>query len=148
MEGFRPGGWPVDLAEGAAAGYRAYLKEHAGEALRLLLEEGEALPQSSSSRILSTAASQLRSHSSGSLPRFFARCRSMQWRITAIRDDVDYRAFLRRFAAPREVAAVDADAFDYGFYSYGLRLYGNMPLPPGALPHSQIPGGSPWRCRR
>ena len=46
----------------------------------------------------------------------------------AVRDDVDYRAFLRRFAAPREVAAVDADAFDYGFYSYGLRLYGNMPL--------------------
>ena len=46
----------------------------------------------------------------------------------AVRDDVDYRAFLRRFAAPREVAAVDGDAFDYGFYSYGLRLYGNMPL--------------------
>ena len=48
--------------------------------------------------------------------------------LSDIRDDVDYRAFLRRFAAPREVAAVDADAFDYGFYSYGLRLYGNMPL--------------------
>ncbi len=46
----------------------------------------------------------------------------------AVRDDVDYRAFLRRFAAPREVVAVDGDAFDYGFYSYGLRLYGNMPL--------------------
>ena len=46
----------------------------------------------------------------------------------AVRDDVDYRAFLRRFAAPREVAEVDGDAFDYGFYSYGLRLYGNMPL--------------------
>lgn len=46
----------------------------------------------------------------------------------AVRDDVDYRAFLRRFAAPRETAAVDGDAFDYGFYSYGLRLYGNMPL--------------------
>lgn len=46
----------------------------------------------------------------------------------AVRDDVDYRAFLRRFAAPREIQAVDADAFDYGFYSYGLRLYGNMPL--------------------
>ncbi len=46
----------------------------------------------------------------------------------AVRDDVDYRAFLRRFAVPREVAAVDGDAFDYGFYSYGLRLYGNMPL--------------------
>lgn len=46
----------------------------------------------------------------------------------AVRDDVDYRAFLRRFAAPKEIAAVDGDAFDYGFYTYGLRLYGNMPL--------------------
>ena len=46
----------------------------------------------------------------------------------ANRPSVDYRAFLRRFAVPREVLAVDGDAFDYGFYSYGLRLYGNMPL--------------------
>ena len=46
----------------------------------------------------------------------------------AVRDDVDYRAFLRRFAVPREVMAVDGDAFDYGFYAYGLRLYGNLPL--------------------
>ena len=46
----------------------------------------------------------------------------------ANRDDVDYRAFLRRFAVPREVMAVDGDAFDYIFYTYGLRLYGNMPL--------------------
>ena len=30
----------------------------------------------------------------------------------ANRDDVDYRAFLRRFAVPREVMAVDGDAFD------------------------------------
>lgn len=38
--------WPADLGETAAADYRAYLKKHAGEALRLLLEEeeGEALP--------------------------------------------------------------------------------------------------------
>ena len=46
----------------------------------------------------------------------------------ANRDDVDYRAFLRRFAVPREVMAVDGDAFDYIFYAYGLQLYGNMPL--------------------
>ena len=46
----------------------------------------------------------------------------------AARDDVDYRAFLRRFAVPREVMAVDGDAFDYIFYTYGLSLYGNMPL--------------------
>ena len=46
----------------------------------------------------------------------------------ANREDVDYRAFLRRFAVPREVMAVDGDAFDYIFYTYGLQLYGNMPL--------------------
>ena len=46
----------------------------------------------------------------------------------ANRDDVDYRAFLRRFAAPREILAVDGDAFDYIYYTYGLQLYGNMPL--------------------
>ena len=46
----------------------------------------------------------------------------------ANREDVDYRAFLRRFTVPREVMAVDGDAFDYIFYTYGLQLYGNMPL--------------------
>lgn len=44
------------------------------------------------------------------------------------RDDVDYRRFLRRFAAPREVMEVDGDAFDYIYYTYGLSHYGNMPL--------------------
>ena len=58
----------------------------------------------------------------------------------AVRDDVDYRAFLRRFAAPREIQAVDGDAFDYGFYAYGLRLYGNMPLvePPETREETRI----------
>jgi len=46
----------------------------------------------------------------------------------AVRDDVDYRAFLRRFAVEREIMAVDGDAFDYSYYSYGLSIYGNMPL--------------------
>ena len=46
----------------------------------------------------------------------------------AARDDVDYRRFLRRFAAPREVLRPDDDAFDYIYYSYGLQTYGNMPL--------------------
>ena len=46
----------------------------------------------------------------------------------AARDDVDYRRFLRRFAAPREIMRADTDAFDYIYYTYGLRRYGNMPL--------------------
>lgn len=44
------------------------------------------------------------------------------------RERYDYRAFLRKFAVLREEMQVDMDSFDYGFYSYGLRLYGNMPL--------------------
>lgn len=46
----------------------------------------------------------------------------------AARDDVDYRKFLRRFASPREILHADTDAFDYIYYTYGLRHYGNMPL--------------------
>lgn len=40
----------------------------------------------------------------------------------------DYGKFLRRFAIRREEIKLDADTFDYGFYSYGMRVYGNMPL--------------------
>lgn len=44
------------------------------------------------------------------------------------RERYDYRAFLRKFAVLKEEMRVDPDSFDYVFYSYGLRLYGNMPL--------------------
>ncbi len=39
-----------------------------------------------------------------------------------------YRDFLRKFAVIREIMDVDMDAFDYGFYNYGMQMYGNMPL--------------------
>ena len=39
-----------------------------------------------------------------------------------------YRDFLRRFAVFREELQIDGDSFDYGFYTYGINLYGNMPL--------------------
>ena len=44
------------------------------------------------------------------------------------RDRQDYREFLRKFSVLREEMGTDPDTFDYGFYSYGLSLYGNMPL--------------------
>ena len=44
------------------------------------------------------------------------------------RERFDYRQFLRKFAVLKEEMAVDPDSFDYVFYSYGLSLYGNMPL--------------------
>ena len=40
----------------------------------------------------------------------------------------DYREFLKRFALLREEVSIDPDSFDYGFYHYGMSLYGNMPL--------------------
>lgn len=44
------------------------------------------------------------------------------------RERFDYKQFLRKFSVLREEIAVDPDSFDYVFYSYGLKLYGNMPL--------------------
>ncbi len=40
----------------------------------------------------------------------------------------DYREFLRRFSILREETGIDVDSFDYGFYNYGMELYGNLPL--------------------
>lgn len=44
------------------------------------------------------------------------------------REKHDYRSFLKKFSVLREEMGVDVDSFDYTFYSYGLALYGNMPL--------------------
>lgn len=44
------------------------------------------------------------------------------------RQRFDYRQFLRKFSVWKEEVSVDDDTFDYHFYSYGLSLYGNMPL--------------------
>lgn len=44
------------------------------------------------------------------------------------REKQDYKEFLRKFSVYREEVGVDVDSFDYAFYSYGLQLYGNMPL--------------------
>ena len=45
-----------------------------------------------------------------------------------MRKRYDYRGFLRKFASLKEELQVDPDTFDYVFYTYGLSLYGNMPL--------------------
>ena len=44
------------------------------------------------------------------------------------RERYDYKEFLRKFAVLKEETEIDPDSFDYVFYSYGLRVYGNMPL--------------------
>ena len=44
------------------------------------------------------------------------------------REKYDYADFLRRFAVLGEAMKVNDDEFDYIFYTYGMKLYGNMPL--------------------
>jgi predicted metal-dependent peptidase len=40
----------------------------------------------------------------------------------------DYTSFLKKFAVTREEPIVDVDSYDTFLYTYGLQLYGNMPL--------------------
>lgn len=46
----------------------------------------------------------------------------------ATRDRYDYADILRRFTVTGEDMAVNDDEFDYIYYTYGLQVYGNVPL--------------------
>jgi predicted metal-dependent peptidase len=72
-----------------------------------------------SARVDLETTSAARGHSLGNLLR--------ELRVADHRRQ-DLREFLRKFARPREAMRISPDEFDYVFYSYGLRLYGNMPL--------------------
>lgn len=44
------------------------------------------------------------------------------------RKPVDYQEFLKKFVSLREQPKINDDEFDYIFYTYGLKMYQNMPL--------------------
>ena len=46
----------------------------------------------------------------------------------ANREIYDYQTFLRKFAVYKERLQVDEDSFDYGFYTFGIEHYGNIPF--------------------
>lgn len=46
----------------------------------------------------------------------------------ALRERYDYEGFLKKFMSRGEVVSVNDDEFDYVYYTYGLKLYENMPL--------------------
>lgn len=48
--------------------------------------------------------------------------------LRAQRSRRDYRDFLRKFAALQEELRCDPEEFDLTYYTYGLKMYGNMPL--------------------
>lgn len=54
---------------------------------------------------------------------------SLAWVLAAqYRQETDFRDFLKKLTVLREVTHVDPDSFDYGYYNYGMEVYGNMPL--------------------
>lgn len=59
------------------------------------------------------------SHQSGSLTQALRRLNT---------ERIDYTTFLTRFAARCEVMKTSADEFDYIYYTYGLSIYGDVPL--------------------
>ena len=46
----------------------------------------------------------------------------------ATQDHYDYGSFLRKFSVSGEDIRINDDEFDYVYYTYGLSLYGNLPL--------------------
>ena len=44
------------------------------------------------------------------------------------KEKYDFADFLKRFVSPREEIKVNNDEFDYIYYTYGMKLYGNIPL--------------------
>lgn len=44
------------------------------------------------------------------------------------KEKYDYSSFLKKFAVMGEQMKINDDEFDYNFYTYGLNLYGNIPL--------------------
>lgn len=49
-------------------------------------------------------------------------------RLNAEKSRRSYREFLKKFAVLKEEMHCDEDEFDMNYYTYGLSLYGNMPL--------------------
>lgn len=54
---------------------------------------------------------------------------NMKMNLTRVtRRRTDYREFLRKFAVMGEHMLINDDEFDYIYYTYGLKLYDNLPL--------------------
>ena len=54
--------------------------------------------------------------------------RMLASQLTAQRSRRSYKDFLQKFSVLREEMKPDQDEFDLNYYTYGLRVYGNLPL--------------------
>lgn len=54
--------------------------------------------------------------------------RFLSWQIEASKSKRSYRSFLKSFSVLKEELKSNEDEFDLSYYTYGLRLYKNLPL--------------------
>lgn len=111
---------PPDLDERLALGRLFYVDDHA------IWENTERLTVSLAEwkRLAERARADRKAFSQGA-----GRTGAMEENLSeAVRDRVDYRAFLKRFVISGEVMRVNEEEFDYIAYTYGLSHYGDMPI--------------------
>lgn len=111
--------------EGAGTGKESYLSQRAGMDLRLKPGTDVAALREEWAKVATNLSVNLQTYAKDKASAFSGFVADLE-QTTA--RPVDYRAFLRRFAALGEVMRVSDDEFDYVFYTYGLRLYKDMPL--------------------
>ena len=119
--GGRATGEKRDHGDGSGEGMPGRENSEPGEKRALSPQETERMWKDISERIevdLDTASSSYGENAGD----FVAALREVN------REKVDYAAFLRRFAVLGENIQVNDDEFDYIFYTYGMKLYGKMPL--------------------
>ncbi len=98
------------------------------EAARKRKEEGNQRRQELSDKWKDTAE-KLKSELSTLSGEASDEVGSLFWQLELqYKQYTDFRDFLRLLMLEREEIRIDPDSFDYGFYYYGLEMYGNMPL--------------------
>ena len=141
----KPGASPSDgrisaraQGEGAGASKEMYVSQRAGTRLRDAAARGGFMQRGRAAA--ARRSNELRdewAHVATNLSvnlQTYARDKASAFAELAVDLDqvvarpVDYRVFLRRFAALGEVMHASDEEFDYVFYTYGLRLYENLPL--------------------
>lgn len=141
----KPGASPSDgrisaraQGEGAGASKEMYVSQRSGARLRDAAVHGDfvrqgwaaAAPRNSELRnewahVATNLSVNLQTYARDKASAFADLAADL---IQVAARPVDYRAFLRRFAALGEVMHASDEEFDYVFYTYGLRLYENLPL--------------------
>ncbi len=111
--------------EGAGAASDSHTSSRAGWGLREVARPSLDEEKAGWSRVAKALAVNLQTYSK-------ARGESLSGLVEELeestRERVDYADFLRQFAIPGEVLRVSDEEFDYIFYTYGLKLYDNLPL--------------------